>query len=228
MPDALQTLADAIAAGSATTDSQMLAAMRGVFGERYHKRCAPSLEQDRPALIRNAYGGRGGETDHVAYAGSSNPENPSNAPYGGFSVVWFLREEDCPIAFGTGTRGLSPNEGILTRPGHRRRIANLRRHLVAQGAVGAWARHDPATIAVPILHLATKGSLPGIPCSSGKAPCSIACAPCRRRIWPKPALSSKRSWISMRTNADASLAEALMKRLLEHFSELPLGIKALL
>jgi 5-methylcytosine-specific restriction enzyme B len=156
MPDALQTLADAIAAGSATTDTQMLAAMRGVFGERYHKRSAPALEQDRPPLIRNAYGRGGGETDHVAYAGFINPENPSSGPYGGFSVVWFPREEGCLIAFGIGTRGLSPDEGILTRPGHRRRIASLRRHLVAQGAVGAWARQDPATIGVPIPDLVTQ------------------------------------------------------------------------
>src|SRR6516164_3732915 len=99
MPDAMQTLASAIAAGSATSDTQMLAAMRGIFGERYHRRCAPSLDHDRPPLIRNAYG-RGGETDHVAYAGFINPENPPSGPYGGTSLVWFPREEGCLIAFG--------------------------------------------------------------------------------------------------------------------------------
>jgi hypothetical protein len=37
MTDALQILADNIAAGTATSDTAMLSAMRGIFGERYHK-----------------------------------------------------------------------------------------------------------------------------------------------------------------------------------------------
>jgi hypothetical protein len=35
------------------------------------------------------------------------------------------------IDFGVGTRGLSPDEGILTRRGHRRRVTGLRRHMDA-------------------------------------------------------------------------------------------------
>jgi 5-methylcytosine-specific restriction protein B len=59
------------------------------------------------------------------------------------------------IDFGIGTRGLSPDEGVLTRPGHRRRIASLRKHLVGLG-VTAWARQDPATVGVPVPELVTK------------------------------------------------------------------------
>ena len=156
MADALQTLADAIAAGTAPSDTEMLAAMRGIFGERYHKRSAQHLEHDRPPFIRNAYGKAGSETEHVAYAGFINPDNPPSGPYGGTSLVWFPREEGCLIDFGIGTRGLSPDEGILTRPGHRRRISSLRRYLVGQGVAVAWARQDPATMGVPVPDLVTK------------------------------------------------------------------------
>jgi 5-methylcytosine-specific restriction protein B len=156
MTDTLQILADAIAAGSSTSDEVILKAMKGLFGSRYHKRSASYLEHERPPFIRNAYGKGGGETEHVAYAGFINPENPPSGPYGGTSLVWFPREEGCLIDFGIGTRGLSPDEGILTRPGHRRRIASLRRHLVNLGAEVAWARQDPATIGVPVPELITK------------------------------------------------------------------------
>lgn len=156
MSDALQVLTDAIAAGTATSDTEMLAAMRGIFGERYHKRSAQYLDHDRPPFIRNAYGKGSSETEHVAYAGFINPDNPPSGPYGGTSLVWFPRAEGCLIDFGIGTRGLSPDEGILTRPGHRRRISSLRRYLVSQGVSVAWARQDPATIGVPVPDLVTK------------------------------------------------------------------------
>jgi 5-methylcytosine-specific restriction protein B len=159
MPDALQNLADAIAAGSNTSDTQMLAAMRAVFGERYHKRAAPQIDSERPPFVRNAYGKGGSETEHVAYAGFINPDNPPSGPYGGTSLVWFPSPEGCLIDFGIGTRGLSPDEGILTRPGHRRRIASLRRYLAANH-VETWARQDPATVGVPIPSLVTNRLAP--------------------------------------------------------------------
>jgi len=157
MSDSLQVLADAIAAGIETSDTKMLEAMRGIFGHRYGKRSVRDLDHpDRPAFIRNAYGKGGSATEHVAYAGFINPDNPSSGPYGGTSLVWFPTEEGCLIDFGIGTRGLSPDEGILTRPGHRRRIASLRRYLVSKGVSIAWARQDPATIGVPVPSLVTE------------------------------------------------------------------------
>lgn len=156
MPDALQELADAIAVGTATTDEAMLRAMKGLFGVRYHKRAAAHLDHERPPFIRNAYGRGGGETEHVAYAGFINPDNPPSGPYGGASLVWFPREGNSLIAFVIGTRGLSPDEGILTRPGHRRRIASLRRHLVGLKVEHTWARQDPANIGAPVPSLVTK------------------------------------------------------------------------
>lgn len=156
MNDALQKLTDAIAAGIETSDAAMLSAMKGLFGERYHKRSASQVDSDKPPFIRNAYGKGGSETEHIAYAGFINPENPSSGPYGGTSLVWFPSDEGCLIDFGIGTRGLSPDEGILTRPGHRRRIASLRRFLVQNGAGVTWARQDPATIGSPVPDIITK------------------------------------------------------------------------
>ncbi len=150
MSDALDILAQAIAAGKDTTDTQILAAMKGLFGTRYHKRSAVALDQERPPFIRNAYGKGGSEAEHVEYAGFVNPENPPSGPYGGTSLVWFPREEGCLIDFGIGTRGLSPDEGILTRPGHRRRISSLRQYLSKLGVEVAWARQDPATVGSPV------------------------------------------------------------------------------
>lgn len=149
MPDALQNLANAIAAGTETSDVEMLNAMRGIFGERYARRSVRDLENDKPPFMRNAYG-KGGTTEHVAFAGFINPDNPSSGAYGGTSLVWFPSEDGCLIDFGIGTRGLSPDEGILTRPGHRRRIASLRNYLVKNGIDMAWSRQDPATIGVPV------------------------------------------------------------------------------
>lgn len=149
MSDELLTLATAIAAGTATPSESIGEAMKGIFGSRFHKRSGSHLDQERPPFIRNAYGRSGGETEHVAYAGFINPDNPPSGPYGGTSLVWFPRPEGCLIDFGIGTRGLSPDEGILTRPGHRRRIESLRKHLVSLG-VTAWARQDPATMGVPV------------------------------------------------------------------------------
>jgi len=149
MRDNLQELTDAIAAGSATSSEAIGKAMLGLFGTRFHKRCVPHLDKDRPPFIRNAYARGSSEPTHVAYAGFINPDNPPSGPYGGTSLVWFPKDEGCLIDFGVGTRGLSPDEGILTRPGHRRRISSLRRHLVRLG-VEAWARPDPASFGQPV------------------------------------------------------------------------------
>lgn len=159
MSDALQLLVDAIAGGIETTDEVMLYAMKGLFGTRYSKRSVSNLDWTRPPYIRNAYGKGGGETEHVAYAGFINPDNPPNGPYGGTSLVWFPSEDGCLIDFGIGTRGLSPDEAILTRPGHRRRIASLRKFLSKADVGTVWARQDPSAVGISIPSVVS-GALP--------------------------------------------------------------------
>ena len=149
MNDDLQNLVDAIAAGLNTNSDTMTQAMKGIFGTRYHKRSAASLDEAKPPFFRNAYSKSGAETEHIAYAGFINPDNPPSGPYGGTSLVWFPTADGCIIDFGIGTRGLNPDEGILTRAGHRRRISSLRSFITKKG-IKAWARQDPSTIGVPV------------------------------------------------------------------------------
>jgi 5-methylcytosine-specific restriction enzyme B len=144
--DALQHLVDVIRGGlDAAPKDGLRPAMEALFGDRYQQR-----NFDK-AMLRDAYalaGSKDGEEDDsgVPYAGFINPENPPSGPYGGTSLVWFpTATSGSLIGFGVGTRGLSPDEGILMRPGHRRRNAALRRYLARLG-VEAWTKADPAAL----------------------------------------------------------------------------------
>lgn len=119
--------------------------LESLFGERYQKRYFA------PTILRDAYALAAGDTDEgVPYAGLIHPDNPPSGPYGGTSVVWFpTRDAGSLMGFGVGTRGLAPDEGILTRPGHRRRIAALRGVLSRIG-VEAWSKPDPAALGVQV------------------------------------------------------------------------------
>ena len=143
--DSLTELARVIAAGLPGPDGGLKARIEALFGERYQKR------HFVPTMVRDAYALASEGEDGVPYAGLVNPDNPPSGPYGGTSVVWFpTRDAGSLIDFGIGTRGLAPDEGILTRPGHRRRITALRRYLARLG-VHAWVKSDPSALgfAVP-------------------------------------------------------------------------------
>jgi hypothetical protein len=88
--------------------------LEGLFGERFQKRhFEPSLIRDPYALASSE------EQDGVPFAGLSHPDNPP-CPYGGTSLPWFpTKEQGTLISFDVGTRRLSPDEGILTKPGDR-------------------------------------------------------------------------------------------------------------
>jgi 5-methylcytosine-specific restriction protein B len=133
----------------------MRPAIEKLFGERYQKRHLEATS------IRDAYAlGDPNEGVGVPYAGLVNPDNPPSGPYGGTSVVWFpSADRGSLIDFGVGTRGLAPDEGILTRPGHRRRIAALRRYLTRRG-VEAWSKPDPAALGVKVPK-STRDRFPG-------------------------------------------------------------------
>lgn len=159
MPDdALNALADVVRAGLGPPKEQLRSAIEGLFGSgnRYHSK---DLEK---TSVRDAYALATDEADGVPYAGFIHPDNASSGPYGGTSIVWFPikagdaggtgQEAPPPAAlmtFVVGTKGLSPDEGILTRPGHRRRIAALRRYLARLG-VEAWTKPDPAALGVRV------------------------------------------------------------------------------
>lgn len=141
--DSLSELARIIAEGLPGPSGGLRSHIDRLFGDRFQKR------YHAPTAVRDAYALADGE-DGVPYAGIINSDNPPSGPYGGTSVVWFPTK-DCGslIGFGVGTRGLAPDEGILTRPGHRRRIAALRRYLARLG-VDAWVKHDPSALGSPV------------------------------------------------------------------------------
>jgi 5-methylcytosine-specific restriction protein B len=143
MPDALDAFAGFIAAGLSAAPSSVAGALAPLFGLRYHKR-----HWDADASkngVRDAYRLADGDGAGVPFGALLHPDNPSSGAYGGFSLAWFPADKGGLISLVVGTRGLQPDEGILTRPGHRRRVASLRRYLARKG-VACWSKADPAAI----------------------------------------------------------------------------------
>jgi 5-methylcytosine-specific restriction protein B len=142
--DSLTELAKLISNGLPGPEGGIRPRIEALFGDRYQKRhMAATACRDAYALATEAEEG-------VPWAGLINPDNPPSGPYGGTSVVWFpTRDAGSLIDFGIGTRGLSPDEGILTRPGHHRRINALRRYLARKG-LDTWVKQDPCALGVSV------------------------------------------------------------------------------
>ncbi len=141
--DSLSELARIIAQGLPGPSNGLRASIDRLFGDRFQKR------YHAPTAVRDAYALADGE-EGVPYAGIINPDNPPSGPYGGTSVVWFpTRDSGSLIDFGIGTRGLAPDEGILMRPGHKRRITALRRYLARIG-IDVWVKHDPSALGTSV------------------------------------------------------------------------------
>lgn len=140
-PPALAALTRMIQSGLPAPTDAARSALGAFLAERYPQR------QVKAAAIRDAYGPSG--EGHTPFAGVLPEDSPPSGAYGGMSVVWFpLGGADgggSLLTFVVGTLGLSPDEGILGRPGHRRYVQAMRTHLQRLG-VSAWAKPDPAAI----------------------------------------------------------------------------------
>ena len=91
-----------------------------------------------------------GMNTKVPFAALIHPSNPDSGPYGGMSFVIFPQQEQ-PALFGLvlGTQGLSPDEVILSRPGHARKARALCTWLnqeFGDGNTIAWAKQDPVRL----------------------------------------------------------------------------------
>ncbi|MFZ5825374.1 MAG: McrB family protein [Bacillota bacterium] len=148
MSDALTELATAIAQGLPAPEGGVRPLLEELFGGRYHARHRNQVG------IRDPLAGL-----DIPYAGFIHPENPGSGQYGGASVVWFPTEQGSIITFVVGTAGLSPDEGLLSRPGHRRRVRALRRYLKEQ-EIWVWVKPDPTALGVPVPDF-VMGQLPG-------------------------------------------------------------------
>jgi 5-methylcytosine-specific restriction protein B len=127
-------------------NSEIKSVLDGLFGVRYHSRSRPK------DAFRDAYGLR---DEGVPYAGVIAPENPPSGAYGGASIAWFPCDEGTLMTLVVGTKGLAPDEGLLTRHGHRRRVSALRSYLARRG-LKSWSKADPAAISTGMPESARK------------------------------------------------------------------------
>ncbi|HAI20325.1 MAG TPA: restriction endonuclease [Clostridiales bacterium UBA8153] len=150
-PDPVSSLVALIAGGMVGRDSlakDIEAALDGIFGHRY---AARSSSAKRVALAAD-----------VAFAGLLHEESPASGVYGGMSLIWFPVPPDGDghpaaslLTLVCGTRGLSPDEQILGRPGHRRHLEALRRHLAKTCSIPMWAKQDPSNTALHMPRIMT-------------------------------------------------------------------------
>ena len=112
-------------------------ALSALFGTRYPKRAGNSVTLRAPDMK--------GSDSGIPYAAYIHPANPESGAYGGMSFVIFpIEGEPCLVGMVIGTQGLSPDESILGRPGHARRMqaicAWLNRNF-GHGERVAWAEN---------------------------------------------------------------------------------------
>jgi 5-methylcytosine-specific restriction enzyme B len=110
----------------------------GAVGGRYPEKAKRSVTLRAPGFRGN---------EGVPFAAYIHPSNPDSGAYGGMSFVLFpIEDGPCLIAMVVGTQGLSPDEEVLSRPGHARKVAAICAWLnkkYGQGNMLAWAKHDP-------------------------------------------------------------------------------------
>jgi len=85
----------------------------------------------------------------VPYAALIPPGQELSGPYGGMSFVMFpADEEGAPalVCMGVGTHGLAPDEAVLGKPGHARKVAAITAWLNTRRPGSAWAKRDPVRI----------------------------------------------------------------------------------
>jgi 5-methylcytosine-specific restriction protein B len=121
-------------------------ALSVLFGTRYPKRAGNSVTLRAPDM-------KGGDAG-IPYAAYIHPANPESGAYGGMSFVIFpVDGEPCLVGMVIGTQGLSPDESILGRPGHARRMQAICAWLnrsFGHGERVAWAKQDPTRIDIPV------------------------------------------------------------------------------
>jgi len=83
----------------------------------------------------------------VPFAAYIHPSNPTSGPYSGLSFVIFpVADGRALVGLVVGTQGLSPDETILGRPGHARKVQAICAWLnqkYGNGRLVAWAKQDP-------------------------------------------------------------------------------------
>jgi len=117
------------------------AALAGLYsgqGGRYPDRAQKAATPRVPEIKADA---------GVPFGAIIHPSNPDSGPYGGMSFVVFPGlDAPCLVALCVGTQGLSPDEDVLARPGHARKVGAIcewLNHHHGKGKLCAWAKKDP-------------------------------------------------------------------------------------
>ncbi|MFZ1888559.1 MAG: AAA family ATPase [Candidatus Binataceae bacterium] len=88
------------------------------------------------------------DSQNVPYGALIHPSNPNSGVYGGMSLAIFpVTDAPCLLTFVVGTNGLAPDENVLGRPGHARKLSALCGWLnskQAHGRLVAWAKQEPS------------------------------------------------------------------------------------
>jgi 5-methylcytosine-specific restriction protein B len=86
----------------------------------------------------------------IPFAAYIHPSNPPSGPYSGLSFVIFpVVGESCLIGMVVGTQGLAPDEAVLGRPGHARKMQAICEWMNREYGAGsqvAWAKQDPTRV----------------------------------------------------------------------------------
>lgn len=144
MPDAVTDLAEYIRQGLPVTGESARSRLKRLFTAD-----GPYLDRrdTGDSIFRDAYGLA--NDDGTPWAGLVHPSTAPTGVYGGASLVWFPTHHGSLLTLIVGTGGIAPDEGLLTSPGHRRRVAALRRYLTQNG-IAAWSKPDPALLDLPV------------------------------------------------------------------------------
>lgn len=139
----MEKLLDLIYNGATDWEKANREAFDSLFGQggRYPSRAATVVKLRAPKM------GSGGGVTFAAYI---HPSNPDSGAYGGTSFVIFpVDDGPCLISLVVGTQGIAPDEDILGRPGHGRKmqaICGWLNHEFGHGQQLAWAKADPVRI----------------------------------------------------------------------------------
>lgn len=124
--------------------------MATALADRYQRVTKEALldrgEGERRFQVRLNASTRDGD---VPFAAIIAPDQDRSGAYGGMSFVMFpSREPGAPALIGmvVGTHGLAPDEAILGRPGHARKVRAIAAWLRQRGSGFAWAKQDPVRI----------------------------------------------------------------------------------
>ena len=145
----MQKLVDLIHAGTLNDWSnrcrEAFDELYGASGGRYPVRAGQAVTLRAPEFPS----GKG-----VPFAALIHPSNPDSGAYGGMSFVIFPVEgKPALLSMGVGTQGLSPDEEVLGRPGHARKLAAIGRWVNkthGRGKMVAWAKQDPTRIDIDV------------------------------------------------------------------------------